>query len=213
MGRAQPARNPLLAARVPHGARDQARARRRRHRFHRHRQPARDDHRLGPVDGRTRVQRHRVAMPPHVPDGRGDLQRPPGRGDDPRKDGASPRRVLLGKQNRVDTSQRAGGSRASPRGRAALWHGGHVADLGPHGRARSCNRPHERQPHHALRHPQGALGRGTAGNVGHPSLDDARGQAQLRLLWRDELPRSARRHPDHGRGGRSTGGALWSVLL
>lgn len=51
------------------------------------------------------------------------------------------------------------GARARRGGRAAVWHRGHVARVGPHRRARARHGPHQREPHDALRHPPRVLGR------------------------------------------------------
>ena len=69
-------------------------------------------------------------------------------------------------------------------GRAAVRYRGHLAGLEADGRQGPCDRPHQRQPHHALQHPHAGLGRKAASGTGHPPQHPARGagfQRDLRL--------------------------------
>lgn len=112
----------------------QERRRGRGHRRHRRHQPARDHPRLGPHNGQTRLQRHRLAVPPD----RG-LLRPAGRRGRRRihkgQDGPAHRRLLFRHQDTLDTRKRAGRARASRARRAHLRHRGLLARLEPHRRA------------------------------------------------------------------------------
>ena len=55
-------------------------------------------------------------------------------------------------------------------GRARLRHGGQLARLDPHVRAGPRHRRDEREPHHALQHPRGAVGSLAARPLRHPRV-------------------------------------------
>ena len=106
------------------------------HRRDRHYQPARDDARLGPRDGRADPPRHRLAGPPY----RRYLRRHEGRGpggDRRGADRAAARPLFLRHQGRLDPRQCSGRARAR-RGRGArLRHGRHLPPVAADRRARS----------------------------------------------------------------------------
>ena len=159
LGGARAERHPVLAAGRAGRAHGDPRPRSRRHRRHRHHEPARDNGGVEPRDGKARGQRHRVAVPPHRAAHRGYHARC-GRGAHDRgQDGPCARRLLLGQQDQVDPRQRA----RRPRRRAGraprVRHGGQLARVDAHERRGARHRPHERQPHPALRHPPRPLGR------------------------------------------------------
>ncbi len=59
-------------------------------------------------------------------------------------------------------------------GRAAVRHSGYMAGLEADGRQGARDRPHQRQPHHAVQHPHAGLGRQAAQGAGHPPQHPAR---------------------------------------
>ena len=135
----------------------QGRCRGKRHRRHRHHQPARDDDRLGPRHRQADPQRHRLAGPPH----RGRLRRAARRrrrAGDRRKDRPAARSVFLRDQDRLAARpcrRRAGGGGA---GRARVRHRRLVPDLAADRRQGSRHRRHQRLAHAAVRHPPRAMG-------------------------------------------------------
>ena len=212
LGRARSAADPLFAGRGPAPGREKGGHRPGGDRRHRHHEPARDHDPLGSKDRQARVQRHRLAVPAH---GRGD-RAPQGRGrgaHDPRKDGPCAGRLLLRHKDPVDSAQHPGRARRRAGGGAALWHGGRLADLEPHARARPRHRRLQRLAHDALQHPHPCLGRRTARAHGDPPRHPARGRG---LQRRDRNPGQGdprRGDPHRGHRGRPAGGALWPGVL
>ena len=84
-----------------------------------------------------------------------------------------PRCLLLRHQDQVDPGPCGGRPGEGGAGRGALWHRGQLAALEAHRRGRPRHRLHQRQPHHALRHPRSGLGRHPASGPGHPPLHAA----------------------------------------
>ncbi len=100
------------------------------------------------------------------------------------------------------------------RGRqAGVRHRGQLAHVVAHGRAGARHRRHERQPHHALRHPRNALGPVAARPVRHSRVPAARRAPLVGRVRRDGEPRRGARRAHPRRGGRPAGRALRPVLL
>ena len=117
MGGAQSARNLVVAGFGDRRSHRGHRHQRAEHSRNRHHQPARDDDRVGPRNGGTGLQRHRVAGPPDLGVLRLAEVRRKNRVD-PRKDGPDHRRLFQRHEDQMDSGQRAGRAGAGREGQA-----------------------------------------------------------------------------------------------
>ena len=207
MGGTQPARDMVVAGfgdrRGDRGHRHQ----RPKHRGHRHHQPAGDHDRVGFGDRRAGLQRHCLAGSPHL----GVLRPAEGRGADrihPGKDGVDRRRLFQRHEDQMDSGQCGGGEKAGRKGQTDVRHGRLVAHLAPHARRGARDGREQRLAHDALQHPYAAMGRGFAGVVRHPRLDDATGEVVERGIRRDEDHDLRPQGTHRGHRGRPAGSAV-----
>ncbi len=186
----------------------------RRHRRHRHHQPARNHPALGPQDRPAAAQRHRLAGPPH----RRDL-RPPARPTDWKplfraQDRPGPRRLLLRHQARLAARPRPRRPGSAPRPANSPsapstpgWSG-----TSP---AASCTSPMPATP----RAPCSSTSTRSTGTTSSSRILDipraaaAGGGRFERRLRRDRRPALCRQHPDRRHRRRPAGRPLRPGLL
>ena len=207
MGGAQSARNLVVAGVGDRRSHRGHRHQRAEHSRNRHHQPARDDNRVGPRNGGTGLQRHRMAGPPDL----GVLRLAEGRRKnrvDSRKDGPDHRRLFQRHEDQMDSGQRAGRAGAGREGQADVRNGRHMADLAADARRSARDRPEQRLTHDAVQHPHAAMGRGVAEAVRHPGVDDARGALVERGLRSDENHDLRPQSPHRGYRRRPAGGPV-----
>ena len=157
MGGAQSARNLVVAGVGDRRSHRGHRHQRAEHSRNRHHQPARDDNRVGPRNGGTGLQRHRMAGPPDL----GVLRLAEGRRKnrvDSRKDGPDHRRLFQRHEDQMDSGQRAGRAGAGREGQADVRNGRHMADLAADARRSARDGRDQRLAHDAVQHPHGCNG-------------------------------------------------------
>ena len=96
-------------------------------------------------------------------------------------------------------------------GRLFVRHGGHLAHLENDGRAHLCDGLYQRQPHHAVQHPNAVLGRGHLPPAGHPHGHATRGVRFQQGVRHGEYPGRGGAHRGHC--GRPAGRAVRPDVL
>ena len=159
-------------------------------------QSARNHDRLGQEDRDAALPRHRLAMPAHRRAVRGTAGGGTFR-DDPGKDRASPRSLLLGDQTRMDLQKRPRRLGKGEAGRGLFRDGRHLAALETDRGARPRDRRLERQPADALQYPHALVGRRAARSVRDPARDSADGASLFGAVRLRRARRAWRGDPHH----------------
>ena len=172
-----------------------AKAEGRRHRRHRHHQPARDGRHLGQGDRQADPQGDRLAGPAH----RAALREAQeGRAGEEilAQDRAAARSLFLRHQDRLAARQRERRAQARREGRTAGRHDRHVPHLAADRRQGPCDRRHQRVAHAGLQHREERVGRRAAQDPEHPGGAAARREGLRRRFRRHRQSALRRGDPD-----------------
>ena len=182
----------------------------RRHRRHRHHQPARDHAAVGPPHRPAHPQRHRLAGPAHRAAVRATARAGPGRrGARGHRPGDRP--LFLRHQDPLAAGPRDRRAHRRGAGRAGLRHRGQLAAVEADAGPRARHRREQRLAHDAVRHPPQRLGPRAAEGAARARQRAAAGLSVQPRLRRDDAVRRA--DPDRRHRRRPAGGAVRPGLL